>query len=155
MEQLSFRDATEADLPAIVAMLADDFRGSTREDASLPLDRGYFDAFAAIETSPNQRLIVAVEGGQIVGTLQLLFVPAISRKGSWRGQIEGVRIARERREQGLGEAMVRWAVGECRARGCALVQLTSDNSRTDAHRFWERLGFAPSHRGFKMMLTGG
>lgn len=133
----------------------EDFRGSTREDASLPLARSYLEAFAAIAASPNQRLIVAVAGGQVVGTLQLLFIPAISRKGSWRGQIEGVRIARERRGQGLGEAMVRWAIEECRTRGCVSIQLTSDNSRTDAHRFWERLGFAPSHRGFKMVLAGG
>lgn len=152
MAELTFRDAVAADLPVIVALLADDPLGQAREDASLPLAPGYLAAFAAIEAAPDQRLVVACEGGRVVGTLQLTFTPCLSGKGGWRGQIEAVRVARERRRGGIGERMARWAIEQCRARGCARVQLTSDNSRADAHRFWERLGFAPSHRGFKLPL---
>lgn len=152
MAELTFRDAVAADLPDIVALLADDHLGRTREDASLPLAIGYLEAFAAIEAAPDQRLVVACEDGGVVGTLQLLFLPCLSGQGGWRGQIEAVRVARERRGEGIGERMARWAIEQCRARGCARVQLTSDNSRADAHRFWERVGFSPSHRGFKLSL---
>jgi len=152
MPELTFRDAVAADLPEIVALLADDPLGQAREDASLPLAPGYLEAFAAIEAAPDQRLVVACEDGRVVGTLQLLFLPCLSGKGAWRGYIEAMRVARDRRGQGIGERMARWAIEQCRARGCARVQLTSDNSRADAHRFWERLGFQPSHRGFKLPL---
>jgi GNAT superfamily N-acetyltransferase len=153
MAELQFRRATAADLPQIVAMLADDDLGRRREDASLPLAQGYLDAFAAIEASPDQWLMVAAEDGRTVGTLQLAFIPGISRKGAWRGQIEGVRIVADRRGRGLGEQLVQWAVGQCRARGCRTVQLTTDKSRTDAHRFYERLGFKPTHLGYKRDLS--
>jgi GNAT superfamily N-acetyltransferase len=152
MAELTFRDAVAADLPAIVAMLADDPLGRAREDASLPLAPGYLEAFAAIEAAPDQRLVVACEGGRVVGTLQLLFMPCLSGKGGWRGQIEAVRVARDRRGEAIGERLARWAIEQCRARVCVRVQLTSDNSRADAHRFWERLGFHQSHRGFKLPL---
>ena len=152
MAELTFRDAVAADLPEIVALLADDHIGRTREDASLPLDRGYLEAFAAIEAAPDQRLVVACEDGRIVGTLQLVFLPCLSGKGGWRGQIEAVRVARDRRSAGVGAQMARWAIEQCRARGCVRVQLTSDDSRADAHRFWARQGFLPSHRGFKLPL---
>jgi GNAT superfamily N-acetyltransferase len=153
MADLRFRDAVAADLPAIVAMLADDVRGRAREKAELPLAGGYLEAFAAIEASPHMRLLVALEGERVVASLQLLILPGLARQGSRRGQIEAVRVAGDRRGRGIGEALVRRALDECRASGCATVQLTSDNSRTDAHRFWERLGFAPSHRGFKLLLA--
>ncbi|MDO6415689.1 GNAT family N-acetyltransferase [Sphingomonas sp. BIUV-7] len=149
---LHYRDATEADLPAIVALLADDPLGALREDPSLPLAASYGTAFAAIASAPHQRLIVAEEEGRVVGTLQLLLIPAISRRGSWRGQIEGVRIAADRRGNGHGEAFVRWAADQCRSAGCVSVQLTSDASREAAHRFWRRLGFEATHVGFKMSL---
>ena len=152
MPQLHFRNAQAPDLPAIVALLADDALGAGREDASLPLNPGYLTAFVAIAANPLQALIVAEQGGRLVGTLQLAFLPGLSRKGAWRGQIEGVRIVRDLRGQGLGEALVRWAIAQCRARGCASVQLTTDNSRLDAHRFYVRLGFKASHRGFKLGL---
>jgi len=153
MSDLEIRDATLADLPAIVAMLADDPLGRTREDPSLPLDPAYVAAFEAIAANPDQRLLVAVEAGHVLGTLQLAFLPGISRRGGWRGQIEAVRVARDRRGEGLGAQMVAWAVEQCRARGCVAVQLTSDASRTEAHRFWEAQGFRPSHKGFKLELT--
>lgn len=135
-------------------MLADDPLGRTRENPALPLDRRYEDAFAAIESSPHQLLVIAEMGAVPVGTLQLTFLPGISRLGEWRGQIEGVRIAASARGSGLGRAMVSWAVDECRRRGCGLVQLTSDASRTDARRFYESLGFVASHVGMKLHLGG-
>jgi GNAT superfamily N-acetyltransferase len=152
MAELTFRDAVAADLPQIVALLADDPLGQAREDASLPLAQGYLAALAAIDAAPEQRLVVACEGVRVVGTLELLFLAGLSRKGAWRGQIEAVRVVRDRRGAGVGERMARWAIEQCRARGCVVVQLASDNSRADAHRFWERLGFHPSHRGFKLQL---
>ncbi|PTQ12099.1 GNAT family N-acetyltransferase [Sphingomonas oleivorans] len=152
MTQLQFREAVAADLPAIVAMLADDRLGADREDASSPLAAGYIAAFEAIAGDANQHLIVAVDGEQVVGTLQLSFLPGLSSKGAWRGQIEAVRIVANRRGEGLGEQLIRWAIEACRRRGCATVQLTTDNRRADAHRFYERLGFKASHRGYKYPL---
>jgi GNAT superfamily N-acetyltransferase len=155
-DAIAFRDATPADLPAIVAMLADDQLGARREDASLPLDPGYLAAFASITTSPNDRLIVAVETQEavedIVGTMQLSFLPGLSSKGAWRGQIEAVRIRADRRGTGLGAVMMAWVVEQYRARGCKSIQLTTNKSRKDAHRFYERLGFLPSHEGYKRVL---
>lgn len=145
-----FRRATAADLQAIVTMLADDVLGATRENAAPAVDDRYRAAFADIDADPNQFLCVVEDGQRIVGTLQLTFIPGLSRHGARRGQIEAVRIARDRRGGGLGEAMFAWAIGECRARGCSLVQLTTDKARPDAHRFYERLGFEPSHVGYKL-----
>ena len=155
LKSLDIRDATPADLPAIIAMLADDALGSVREDASLPLDPAYLAAFEAIDSDPNQQLVVAELESAIVGTLQLSFLPGLSYKGAWRGQIEAVRIARRQRGRGLGAQVIGWAVDRCRARGCHLVQLTSNSVRLDAHRFYERLGFSKSHAGFKLTLDGG
>jgi GNAT superfamily N-acetyltransferase len=152
MGAVTFRRATASDLPAIVAMLADDGLGRGREDASLPLAPPYLDAFAAIEADSNQILAVAEADGAVVGTLQLTFIPGLSHKGAWRGQVESVRVASSRRGTGLGQAMLEWALDECRARGCRMVQLTTDKSRADAHRFYERLGFKASHEGFKLVL---
>ncbi len=148
----TFRRARAEDLPAIIAMLADDGLGAAREDASLPLAQSYRDAFAAIDADPNQLLAVAEEAGVVVGTLQLSFIPGLSHKGAWRGQVEGVRVAASRRGTGLGQRMLEWAAATCRARGCRMVQLTTDKSRTDAHRFYARLGFVASHEGFKLKL---
>lgn len=146
------RDATLADLPAIVAMLDDDDLSRGREDASLPLDPRYEMAFADLDSDPNQRLIVAERDGVVVGTMQLSFLPGIAFRGAWRGQIEAVRIASTMRGQGLGGQMIEWAVAECRARGCRLVQLMSMRDRVDAHRFYEKLGWTKSHFGFKLKL---
>lgn len=153
MAEVSIRDALVADLPAVVSMLADDVLGSARESAASPLDAGYLDAFAAITASPHVRLLVAEEDDRVVGSLQLLVLPGIARRGAWRGQIEAVRVASGRRGRGIGEKMVRWALEECRARGCSVVQITSNASRADAHRFWRKLGFEDSHRGFKLTLA--
>lgn len=153
MTDLSFRPAADADLPAIVALLADDELGSQREDAARPVNQNYLDAFAAIDADPNQLLAVVERRGELVGCLQLTFIPGLSRLGMWRGQIESVRIAASQRGAGLGREMFAWAIEECRNRGCGLVQLTTDKSRKDACRFYESLGFTASHEGMKLSLV--
>lgn len=150
MSGLTLRDATLADLPAILAMLAEDVIPPGREGD--PSDPRYRAAFDAIGADPNQRLIAAEFDGRVVGTMQLSFVPGLSFIGSWRGVIEAVRIAADLRGQKLGEQMILWAVDQCRARDCKLVQLTSSATRTAAHRFYARLGFVQSHVGMKLHL---
>ena len=150
-ESLILRDATAADLPAIVAMLADDKLGSTRED---PEDLAPYEAaFAEVEADPNQRLIVAERAGTAVGTFQLSIIPGVAQRGLKRAMIESVRVAATERGGGLGTQMMRWAIEEARNAGCQQVQLTSNAHRPDAHRFYERLGFVPSHVGFKLKLA--
>jgi GNAT superfamily N-acetyltransferase len=151
-DALRMREAISDDLPAIVALLADDENGALREDARLPLDPGYVAAFDAIAVLPNQELIVAELDGRIVGTMQLSYLPGLSFRGRWRGQIEAVRIDSARRGHGLGTKMIEWAVERCRSRDCKMVQLTSKRTRLDAHRFYERMGWDRSHSGFKLML---
>ncbi|GAA2784709.1 GNAT family N-acetyltransferase [Kitasatospora sp. CM 4170] len=150
MTDLTIRRATADDLPAIVAMLADDPLGATREspDDLTP----YRTAFARIDADPHQHLVVAERTGRTVGTLQLTVVPGLSRKGSTRTIIEAVRIHADERGNGLGTELIRWAIDRSRELDADLVQLTSDATRTDAHRFYERLGFVASHLGFKLAL---
>jgi ribosomal protein S18 acetylase RimI-like enzyme len=152
MPELTFRRATAADLHAIVRLLADDELGCEREDPRIPLDTRYLDAFAAIARDPNQLLAVADRGGEVVGCLQLTFIPGLSRRGMWRGQIESVRISSSERGRGLGQTMFEWAVAECGRRRCGTVQLTTDKRRRDAHRFYAALGFEASHEGMKLSL---
>ncbi len=150
---LKFRDAYVDDLPAIVRLLADDPLGATREKAGPPIDPRYLQAFAAIEKDSNQRLVVVERAGELVGCLQISFIPGLSRLGAWRGQIESVRIAQRHRGGGLGRLMFDWAIGTCRDRGCDLVQLTSDKQRLDSIKFYEGLGFEASHEGLKLSLA--
>ena len=152
MKTITFRTALLSDLPAIVALLADDELGAHREATGSTLDERYVAAFRAIEVDPNQRLVVAVDGELVVGTLQLSFIPGIARTGAWRGQIEAVRIAAPLRDSGVGRQMFEWALSECRLRDCKIVQLTTDKGRPDAHRFYEKLGFVASHEGYKLTL---
>lgn len=152
MSAISIRRAREADVPAIVAMLADDELGRTREDVGPPLAQAYLDAFAAIESDPNQFLAVMVDGNDVVGTLQISFLNGLSLRGSRRGQIEAVRVAAHRRGEGLGQRLFEWAIEKCREHGCRTVQLTTNKSRLDAHRFYDRLGFKASHIGYKLEL---
>jgi len=148
-----FRRARESDLPAMIAMLADDAIGSSREIVSDPIDERYTAAFAAIDADQNQLLAVAVDDrDHPVGCLQLTFIPGLSRTGMWRGQIESVRIAATERGSGLGTRFIEWAIEVCRERGCKLVQLTSDKTRSEAIRFYEKLGFTASHEGMKLDL---
>ena len=152
MASFVFRRGASDDLPAIVALLADDPIGSGRESAGDRLEPCYANAFAAIERDPNQLLAVTEIGGKVIGCLQLSFIPGLTRRGMWRGQIEGVRIAGAERGTGIGRAMLEWAIEECRGRGCGLVQLTSDKRRTAAHAFYEALGFRATHEGYKLAL---
>lgn len=154
MKTIQFRPASISDLPAILALLADDVLGRRREALGPPLDPRYAQAFHAIDGDPNQLLAVAEQGGEVVGCLQLTFIPGLSRVGAWRGQIESVRVASRLRGSGLGRAFLEWAIETCRQRGCALVQLTTDKRRADAHRFYQSLGFVASHEGLKLDLTG-
>ena len=149
---LIFRTATPTDLPAIIALLADDTLGRRREVLSNPPDSRYVDAFNAITADANQRLVVAEQDGQVVGTMQLSFLPGLSHTGAWRGQIESVRIAAALRGAGAGQQMFTWALEQFKARGCTVVQLTTDRSRADAQRFYQKLGFEASHLGFKIKL---
>lgn len=150
MGDLEIRRATSEDVPAIVGMLADDPLGAQRES---PEDMSpYLAAFERINADPNQQLVVAIRDGRVIGTLQLTIVPGLSRQGSTRSIIESVRIHADERGDRLGTRFIEWAVDESRRQGCRLVQLTSDASRKDAHRFYERLGFAASHVGFKLQL---
>ncbi|MEV0803435.1 GNAT family N-acetyltransferase [Kribbella sp. NPDC050281] len=151
MNDVVIRRATSADVAGIVAMIADDQLGATREsvDDLTP----YLDAFERIDTDPNQLLMVAERNDELVGTLQLTIIPGLSRRGSSRGLIEAVRVAAPARGSGLGTTLIQWAIEESRTRGCTLVQLTSDKSRTAAHRFYDRLGFLNTHEGFKLKLT--
>jgi len=150
---ITLRRATRADLPAILGLLVDDPLGRTREAASEARDLGpYEKAFAAIDADHAQLLVVATEGIDVVATMQLSFIPGLARRGALRAQAEAVRVAASHQSRGLGGAMLRWAIDEARRRGCALVQLTTDKTRADAHRFYEGLGFIASHEGFKLQL---
>ncbi|MEV5487483.1 GNAT family N-acetyltransferase [Streptomyces bobili] len=150
MGDLEIRAAVAEDIPAIVGMLADDPLGARRESPDDPAP--YLSALERISADPNQRLVVAVREGRVVGTLQLTIVPGLSRRGATRSIIEGVRVHTDERGSGLGTRFIEWAIEESRRENCRLVQLTSDSTRTDAHRFYERLGFEASHVGFKLQL---
>ncbi|TRC90422.1 GNAT family N-acetyltransferase [Mesorhizobium sp. WSM4303] len=152
MSEVQIRRAEETDLPAIIAMLADDPLGRSREDVSEPLAKAYFDAFAAVNADPNQFLAVMADDGKVIGTLQITFLAGLSLQGALRGQIEAVRVAADRRGERLGQRLLEWAVEQCRERGCKIVQLTTNKSRHDAHRFYDRLGFKASHIGYKLEL---
>ena len=149
----TLRPARIDDVRAIVELLAADQLGATRDGADD--DEGlepYRRAFEAIDADPAHLLLVAESGGEIVATMQLSFLPGLARRGALRAQIEAVRVRVDQRGSGLGGELMIWAIEEARRRGCALVQLTSDKRRTDAHRFYERLGFVASHEGFKLAL---
>ena len=142
-----------ADLPQIVRLLADDPLGATRETPGEQIPEAYFKAFTAIDKDPNNHVIVAEVDGDVAGTLQLTFIPGLTYTGGERAQIEGVRVASEQRGIGLGQDMINWAIDQARARGCRVVQLTTDRQRPEAVRFYQKIGFHPSHMGMKYHLT--
>ncbi len=150
--QLKFRRACSGDLVALVGLLADDRLGATREKPPPPLDPRYAQAFAAIDTDPNNDLVVLEADGRLAGMMQLTFIPYLTHTGSWRCLVEGVRVAREFRDQGLGTQLLEHAIERARERNCSLVQLTSDKQRTSALRFYAALGFRATHEGFKLKL---
>lgn len=151
MSDLTFRAATEDDLPAIVAMLADDHLGTQREspDDLTP----YRAAMVQITSDPRLMQVICERDGEIAGTMQLSITPGLSRKGMSRMQIEGVRVNSSTRGGGVGRQMIEWAINYAHERDCGLVELTTDKSRPDAHRFYERLGFEQSHFGYKLKLV--
>ena len=149
---LQFRKALRQDVPAIVRLLADDPLGAKRERFADPLPESYRLAFDAIDADPNNELVVACLDGQVVGVLQLTFIPYLTYQGGWRALIEAVRVDSKLRSKGVGKTLFQWAIERARERGCHLVQLTTDKGRADAKRFYESLGFVASHEGMKLHL---
>jgi ribosomal protein S18 acetylase RimI-like enzyme len=143
---LTIRRARREDVPAIVALYADDMLGAARETPDA-LDC-YYDVFDRVDGE----LLVGEMDGVVVATMQLTMIQQLSAQGGKVAQIESVRVARALRSHGLGAILIRDAIERARAAGCARVQLTSNQSRKDAHRFYERLGFVASHTGFKLAL---
>ncbi|MEU4528392.1 GNAT family N-acetyltransferase [Micromonospora ureilytica] len=150
MSDVIYREAVRADLPTVIALLADDVLGKARDFTEV--DEAYERAFAAIDADPRNQLIVVEQDGEMVGCLQITYIPGLGRHGSERSLIESVRVRSDRRGQGLGRDLMTWAVDQARQRGCALVQLTTDKTREDAHRFYLSLGFVASHEGMKLAL---
>ena len=147
------REAVEGDVPTLVQLLAADQLGATRDRPTHEDDlQPYLRAFCAIDADPAHLLLVAVAEGDVIATMQLSLLPGLARRGALRAQVEAVRVREDHRSRGLGTALFDWAIAESRRRGCALVQLTTDKSRADAHRFYKRLGFVASHEGLKLDL---
>jgi GNAT superfamily N-acetyltransferase len=152
---MRIRGAVRADVPDVVALLADDELGRRRESPEMPLDERYWVAFEAIDADPHHRLVVVeANDGQVMGCLQLSFLPYLTFRGGWRAQIEAVRVAAEHRGTGVGRALFEWAIEEARRRDCHLVQLTTNVRRPDALAFYESLGFDVTHQGLKLYLQG-
>ncbi|MCJ8310767.1 MAG: GNAT family N-acetyltransferase [Hyphomicrobiales bacterium] len=155
-QDLQFRRAQRADLEAIVAMFADDELGRLREDTSLPLNQKYTAAFENIDGDDNQYLLITElggeQGGELIGFLQITFIPTLSRLGSTRAQVESVRVTSRLRGMGIGTRMMEETIRICRARGCYLIQLTTDIKRQKTRQFYEALGFETTHHGMKLML---
>jgi len=147
-----FRRALRADIPDIVRMLADDELGSHRERDETPLPESYYRAFEEIDRDPHHELIVAEQNGEVIGTLQLMFLPSISYQGGLRSQVESVRVDGRYQNKGLGSQMMKYAIERARLRGAHIMQLTSHQTRKDAHRFYELLGFKLTHVGMKLNL---
>ena len=154
--EVTLRNATEADLDALMTLLSDDPISAARGDVAAPADRPqYAEALRSIVDDPANALLVAEDpDGQLVGTLQLTRIPGMARRGATRLLVEAVRVSSALRSGGIGSALMRWVTDVAApALGTPLVQLTSDAARTDAHRFYERLGFTGSHVGFKYRVS--
>jgi GNAT superfamily N-acetyltransferase len=149
---LTYRNARPDDLPFLIALIVEDSVVDSGDDAADAMHADYRNALAAIDADPNQEMLVVEVEGETVGCFQLSYLPGLMRRGMWRGQIEVVHVSAAKRNSGLGTQMMRWAIERCRERNCGMIQLTSNKKRVDAHRFYERLGFARSHEGFKLYL---
>jgi ribosomal protein S18 acetylase RimI-like enzyme len=147
---ITIRPARRDDIGAIIAMLADDHLGRARERIEAPLPQCYFDAFDRIQRDGNLQLVVAEAAGRVVGCLQLCLLPGLSSQGATRALVEDVRVASDQRSRGIGEQLLQWAIGEARAKRAALIELLTHESRVDAQRFYQRLGFSRSHVGMVM-----
>ena len=152
-DPITLRTARREDVAAIVRLLADDHLGEGREVVSDPPPASYFAAFEKVDADPRNLLAVAEDaGGQVVGTLQMTFIPGLSNQGAELALIEAVRVDSSLRGQGVGQVMIGWALDEARRRGCRFVELFTHASRVDAQRFYERLGFEQSHAGMRRAL---
>ena len=150
--EVAFREATVDDLDDVIALLADDPLGKKREDPSEPVDPRYVAAYEEIQEQRGNRLMVGVADGRVVASFQLVFHPAMSRLGSKRAQLEDVRVVRDLRRSGVGRQLIEYAIAEAEAAGCGLIQLMSSKTRDQAHSFYEYMGFAATHEGFKKYL---
>ncbi|GAA0458346.1 GNAT family N-acetyltransferase [Alkalibacillus silvisoli] len=151
-KEINFRIAAEQDLDKIVEMLADDVLGSKRERYEQPLPDSYIRAFQSITSDPNNELVVAYQGDEIIGVQQITFTPYITHQGGWRATLEGVRTSSSSRSKGIGTELIKWGINRAKERGCQIVQLTTDKERPDALRFYEKLGFKATHEGLKIKL---
>lgn len=149
---LRMRDAERQDIPEVIRLLAHDDLGKARENDGGEDDTAYRTAFDEIERDPKNRLIVADLDGQVVGCMQITTIPHMTFRGGTRLQIEGVRVDHDFRSQDVGGEMMRWAIGLGREAGCHLIQLTTNKTRKEAQRFYEKVGFKPSHIGYKFDL---
>ena len=147
-----FRVATHTDVPSIVRLLADDELGSLREKYENPIPESYYSAYELVDKDPNHELIVAELDAKVIGTLHLMFLPSLSFQGGLRAQVESVRVDTHHQNQGIGSQMMKWAIQRAKARKAHIVQLMTHQSRADAHRFYERLGFKGTHLGMKLSL---
>ncbi|RIV87535.1 GNAT family N-acetyltransferase [Aurantiacibacter zhengii] len=152
MTALTYRQATETDLPFLDALIGADEVAAARDIAPPDNDAQQLEALRAITADSGHELWIVALEGEDIASFHLSYLPGVSRKGAWRGQIESVRVMPHVRGKGIGEAMMRWAVKRCEEKGCGVAQLTSDNQREGAHRFYKRLGYEPTHTGFKMRL---
>jgi len=147
------REAVAEDVPALVELLAADQLGATRDGITSQDDmRAYLRAFSVLNADPAHLLLLGANGDDVIATMQLSFLPGLARRGALRAQIEAVRVREDYRGKGIGAAMIEWAIHEAQRRGCALVQLMTDNSRDQAHRFYKRLGIVASHQGLKLKI---
>ena len=152
LSKIIFRVAGHADVPSIIRLLADDELGSLREKYENPIPESYYSAYELIDKDPNHELIVAELDGEAIGTLHLMFLLSLSFQGGLRAQVESVRVDTHHQNQGVGREMMKWTIQRAKDRNAHIVQLTTHKSRTDAHRFYERLGFKATHLGMKLNL---
>ena len=150
--EITFRLARRQDVARIVQLLADDPLGAGRERFEDPLPNNYYAAFDRIEAREGNILAVAEREGAVVGCLQMTLIPGLSNQGADLALIEGVRVDTSLRSQGVGAQLIQWALDTARARGCQAVELFTHKTRTDAHRFYDRLGFDQSHVGYRIKL---
>jgi GNAT superfamily N-acetyltransferase len=147
---IEIRTANRDDLHAIVELLRRDSITAAPEEPGLSVAQ--IEAFDAIAAHPDNEVIVATLGGEVIATLQLTFIPGLTFQGAWRAQVEGVRVRHDLRSRGIGAQLMEWAVWRARERDCRMMQLTSNSRRVEARRFYERLGFTASHTGMKLYL---
>jgi GNAT superfamily N-acetyltransferase len=152
MTDLQIRDAQAADLEAIIRLHEEDELGAHGDAWTAENRAAYEKAFSEIEGSSDNRLFVATQDGEVVGTFQLTFIPSLTGRGALRTKVESVKVKGSKRSHGIGARMMEFAATEARARGASLLELTSNKARKAAHRFYERIGYARSHEGFKKKL---